>query len=158
MSLVAEDSSLKLLHLLNTFAKKIRLQNSFQYCSGSTGQPKQKFTGTREKSSGFFYSCSCFLDELPVHFPLAMYVLKFLKSSESTGNHVYIPGVCIFKRDIRTPQLFISTGENEEIGGPFSYRLQSHRIQMDNTSSQSSYCHRSHPFCQCYLDYFFSFV
>lgn len=27
---------IKLLHLLNTFAKKIRLQNSFQYCLGLT--------------------------------------------------------------------------------------------------------------------------
>lgn len=53
--------------------------------------------------SFIFYICFCSLGELQIDFPLVMHTLRFLKSSESTGKHDYIPGVCTFKEDIRRP-------------------------------------------------------
>lgn len=78
------------------FEKEHFLKKSSSYCLGSTCYPKQKFTGTRGKSSLLlFFQLLLFSRWIACRFFQTIYTLSFLKASESTGNHVYISCVCL---------------------------------------------------------------
>lgn len=91
-----------------------------------------------------------------------MCTLKFLKLSESTVN-VYIPGVHVFKRDIRRTWVFISPGQEIEFAClAIDYRTTKKKkgwttpLHKPVTVTEGS-------FCECYLPnwrehYFFYFI